>query len=112
MLFQLTVSPVIWIDRVMEDMGEKVGMMLSAEASRNRTVEGQDDQGEEVTTIEGLAKKYPWGFPAVEGHTTDPEDIATERAGVLEGKNTFIKRGRQQPTSTGECARRMKIQAC
>jgi hypothetical protein len=34
--------------------------MLNTEASRNRMVEGQDDQGEEETTIEGLMKKYPW----------------------------------------------------
>jgi hypothetical protein len=43
----------------MEDVGEKVGRMLTAEASRSWTVEGQDDQGQEETTIEGLSRKYP-----------------------------------------------------
>jgi hypothetical protein len=47
----------------MEDMREKVGRMLSAEASRSWTVEGQDDQGQEGTTIERLSRKYPWWSP-------------------------------------------------
>jgi hypothetical protein len=37
------------------------GCMLNEEASRSRTVEGQDDQVEEKPTIDGLAKKYPGG---------------------------------------------------
>jgi hypothetical protein len=37
-LFQLAISPINWIDRVTEDVGDKVGWMLNAEALRNRTV--------------------------------------------------------------------------
>jgi hypothetical protein len=37
----------------MEDVKEKVGKMLNEKASRNRTMEGQDEQAYE-TTIEGL----------------------------------------------------------
>jgi hypothetical protein len=47
----------------MEDGGEMVGRMLSAETSRNRTVGGQDYQAEVETTIEGLSKKYRWWNP-------------------------------------------------
>jgi hypothetical protein len=36
-LFQLAVSPFNWIDRVMEEMGEKEGRMLSEEASRDKS---------------------------------------------------------------------------
>jgi hypothetical protein len=52
-LFQLALSPINWIDWVMEDVEEKVGKMLNEKASRNRTMEGQDEQAYE-TTIEGL----------------------------------------------------------
>jgi hypothetical protein len=61
-LFQLAASPFNWIHLVMEDVGEKVGRMLNEEASRNISVEGQDEQ-EEETTMEGLSKKYPWWSP-------------------------------------------------
>jgi hypothetical protein len=40
-LFQLAVSPFNWIDKVMEDVGWKVGRMLDEEA-------GQDTEKEEV----------------------------------------------------------------
>jgi hypothetical protein len=63
-VFQLAVAPFNWTDSVMEDIGEKVGRILNAEASWSRTVEGQDNQGEEKTTIEGLSKKYPWWSPS------------------------------------------------
>jgi hypothetical protein len=39
--FQLPFSPFNWIDRVMEDMGMKVGRMLNAATSRSRSLEGQ-----------------------------------------------------------------------
>jgi hypothetical protein len=44
----------------MEHVGNKVGQMLNidVEASRNRTVKGQDDQVVEEDTIYELAKKY------------------------------------------------------
>jgi hypothetical protein len=44
----------------MEDLGNKVGQLLSVRASRNRTVAGQDDQVEEKATIDGAAKNYQW----------------------------------------------------
>ncbi len=59
-LFQLAILPFNWIDRVMEDLGNKVGQILSVRASRNRTVAGQDDQVEEKATIDGAAKNYHW----------------------------------------------------
>ncbi len=75
----------------MEDVGEKVGRMQSAEASRSRTVEGQDDQGEEETTIKGLSKKYLWWSPSEAfGRTSDPVDRVEESIRVFEGKNTFM----------------------
>jgi hypothetical protein len=55
-LFQLAVSSLKWINRIIKDVGEKVDRMLNTEASRNRTVDGGDDQGEEETTIKGLSK--------------------------------------------------------
>jgi hypothetical protein len=65
--------------------------MLNAEASRNRTVERQDDQGDEETTIKGLTKKYPWWSPsAAAGRTTDPEDRAEELVRAFEGMKTFV----------------------
>jgi hypothetical protein len=80
-LFQLTVSPFIEMDHIIEDVGEKVGRMLSAEASRSRALEGQDEQGE------GLSKKYLWWSPsAAMGRTTDPVDRGEESTGVFEGK--------------------------
>jgi hypothetical protein len=62
------------LDRqVMEDVGNKLGRMLNAEASRNRTMKGQDDQVEEEATIDGLAKKYPWwSHTTSKGWTTEP----------------------------------------
>jgi hypothetical protein len=36
-LFQLAVTPFDWIDKVMEDVMEKVGQMLSEEASLDCT---------------------------------------------------------------------------
>jgi hypothetical protein len=57
-LFQLAVSPFNWVDGVLEDVGEKVGRMLSAKASRNGTVEGQDDHDEEEITIEGQKSSH------------------------------------------------------
>jgi hypothetical protein len=43
----------------MEEVGEKVGRMLSEKASRDKNPK---ETGEE-TTIEGLTKKYPWWMP-------------------------------------------------
>ncbi len=59
-LFQLAVSPFNWINKVKEEVGEKVGRMLNKETSR-----GQNSrETEEETTIEGLKKKYPWSMPS------------------------------------------------
>jgi hypothetical protein len=68
--FELAVSLVNWIDWVMEDVGERVRRMLSAEASRNRTAEGCHGQTEEEATIDGLVMKYPlWSPLTVDGRT-------------------------------------------
>ncbi len=61
MLFQLAVSPFNWINWFTEDIGERMGCMLSAEASRDRTAEGRDDETEEEATIDRLAKKNSFG---------------------------------------------------
>ncbi len=54
-LFQLAVSPFNWIDRVMQDVGRKVGLMLESEAIRRPEAEETDEQN-----VENLRKKYPW----------------------------------------------------
>ncbi len=54
-LIKLAMSPFNWIDKVMEEVGKKVGRMLNEEASRGQTAVGA---GEE-STIEGVKKKYP-----------------------------------------------------
>jgi hypothetical protein len=48
--------PLQWIDKVMEEVGEKVRRMLSEEALRDKNVK---ETGEE-TMMEGLKKKHPW----------------------------------------------------
>ncbi len=54
-------------------------------------MKGQDDQGEEDTTPEGLSEKYPWwSLSATAGMTTDPIDKVEESAEVFKGKNTFV----------------------
>jgi hypothetical protein len=47
MLFQLAVSPFNWINKVMEDVGDKVGCMLNAEASHDCMVQRRADQRDE-----------------------------------------------------------------
>jgi hypothetical protein len=51
-LFQLLVSPFNWIDKVMEDVGRKVGRMLDEEAGRD-----QEKEALEEPNLEGLKKK-------------------------------------------------------
>ncbi len=51
--------PLQLVNKVMEDVWEKVGQMLSTEASHHWKVEGCADQIEEEDTIEELTKKYP-----------------------------------------------------
>jgi hypothetical protein len=48
---------------MMEDVGEKVGRMLNAEASNGWTFEGREDQRKDDDTIAGLMKNYPWWMP-------------------------------------------------
>jgi hypothetical protein len=69
-LFQLVVSLFNWIDLVKEDLGQRFGPMLSAQASRNRTMEGHDNKMAEEAIIDRLAKKYPmWSPLSAEGRT-------------------------------------------
>ncbi len=56
-LFQLAVSPFNWIDKVMEDVGWKVGRMLDEEAGRDTEKEEVDEPN---FFFEGLRMKYPW----------------------------------------------------
>ncbi len=54
-LFQLAISPFNWIDKVMEDVGKKVGKMLDEEV-------GWDQEKKELDEpdLEGLKQKYQW----------------------------------------------------
>ncbi len=84
-LFQLAVSPFNWIDKVMEEVGEKVGRMLNEEASRGQNAR----ETREETTIKELKKKYPWWMPshhAVE--LAEPPEKTEDTVSVFEGKNT------------------------
>jgi hypothetical protein len=84
-LFQLAVSPFNWIDKVMEEVGEKVGRMLNEEASRGQNAR----ETREETTIEELKKKYLWWMPshhAVE--LAEPPEKTEDTVSVFEGKNT------------------------
>jgi hypothetical protein len=59
-LFQHGISPFNWIDKVIEDVEEQVGQMLSAEALHDGRVKGPEDHTEEEeVTINGLIMKYP-----------------------------------------------------
>jgi hypothetical protein len=55
-LFHLAASPFNWNDKVMEEVGEKVGRMLNKEAIRGRNA----GETKEESTTEGLKRKYPW----------------------------------------------------
>jgi hypothetical protein len=54
-LFQLAVSPFNWMEKVMEEVGEKVGRMLNEKAYRGQNAGGL---GEE-STIEEAEKEIP-----------------------------------------------------
>ncbi len=59
----MALSPFNWTDKVMEELGEKVGRMLSMETSHSQTFKDRADQADEKVTIDGLTKKYPWWTP-------------------------------------------------
>ncbi len=86
-LFQLAVSPYNWIDKAMEDVGEKVWKMLSAETAHKQTVEGQANQMEEDNTIVGLARNYPWWTPKKLAEEKNEAVLAWKKA-VFQGKST------------------------
>jgi hypothetical protein len=56
-LLVLAISPFNWIDRVVDEVPQKVGRMVSKEATHVCTVEGQCDPNEDVDTITGPTKK-------------------------------------------------------
>jgi hypothetical protein len=81
-LFQLAVSLFNWINKVMEEVGEKVRRMLNKEAFRGQNAR----ETEEETTIEGLKKKYPWSMPshhAVELAEPSEESVPDGRIGLV-----------------------------
>ncbi len=53
-LFQLAVSPFNWIDKITEDVSEKVGRILTAKAFHDWTVEGQADKIKVMTPSQDL----------------------------------------------------------
>jgi hypothetical protein len=87
-LFQLAVSPFNCIERLMEDRGEKVERMLSAEASHDQTVEDRADKTKEEDIIAGLTKKYPCWTPKapVEGQRR------------LKSRRLSVSLGEEQPS--------------
>jgi hypothetical protein len=65
--------------------------MLCAEAYRNRTVGGSDNQMEDEATIDGLLRKYPWWSPlGADGRTSETDTGASKPKSIFEGKNTFV----------------------
>jgi hypothetical protein len=85
-LFQLAVSPFNGIDKVMEDVGRKVGRMLDKET-------GQDQEKEEPEepNLEGFKKKYPcWllGHQEERAATSPGKADLDDTASLFEGKNT------------------------
>jgi hypothetical protein len=87
-LFQLAVSPFNWIDKVMEDVGQKVGKVLQKEAGRDRTKEAMEEP-----TLDGIKKKYPWWLSS---HQEEEPATTSEKAGMydtaslFEGRNTWV----------------------
>ncbi len=69
-LFQLAVSPLNWIDGVLEDVARWVGRKLDKEAAREPNGEETEEHG-----LENLSKKYPWWLSGHEGEesATSPE---------------------------------------
>jgi hypothetical protein len=88
-LFQLAVSPFKLIDKVMEDMGYRVGRMLNDETSHNRTVVGHVDHTEEKATIDGLRKKYSW-WNSKQNSVKGREIIVADIKGMLDARITTI----------------------
>jgi hypothetical protein len=91
-LFQLAVSPSNWIDGVMEDVGQRVGLMLDSEA----TLAPAWDEVEEQS-LEDLRKKYPWwlgGRGGVEASAPTQESSAeaNDTVTLFEGKSLSMKR--------------------
>ncbi len=86
-IFQLAVYPFNWIDKVMEDMGRKVGRMLDEEAGRDQEREEVEDPN-----LEGL-KKYLWWLT---GHQEEKLATSPEKGDLddtitlFKGKNTRV----------------------
>jgi hypothetical protein len=81
-LFQLAMSPFNWIDKVLEDVGEKVGKMLIEKASRGQTTRRAGKE----SIIEALKKK-PSSL-AVE--LVEPSKKTEDTVSLFEGKNTRV----------------------
>ncbi len=73
-LFQLAVSSFNWIDKVMEDVGQKIGKMLDKEAGQDRTKETVEEP-----TLDGLKKMYPWSLST---HQVERPATSSEKAGM------------------------------
>ncbi len=90
-LFQLAVSPFNWIDKIMEEVGRKVGRMLDEEAGRN-----QEKEEVEELNLEGLKKKYPWWLLGhqEERSATSPEKTDLMTPSPCSRERTLVSRGR------------------
>jgi hypothetical protein len=82
--FQLVVSLFNWIDKVMEDIGKKVGKMLDEEAGRDHTKEALEEP-----TLDGLKKKYLWWLST---HQEEGPVTSSEKAGMDDTVSLFVGR--------------------
>jgi hypothetical protein len=78
-LFQLAVSHLNWIDKVMEDVGENVRWMLSTEALHSRTVDVPDKRSRirEVIVV-GCYQPGFWEF-----------GVGREWGGLRKGRSVY-----------------------
>jgi hypothetical protein len=89
-LFQLAVSLFNWINGVIEDVAQRVGVMLDSEA----TCAPAGEEAEEWS-LEDLCRKYPWwlrGRGGVEASTPAQESSAEadDTVTLYEGKTTRV----------------------
>ncbi len=56
-LFQLAISPFSWMDAAMEGVGERVGVMMETEATREPE---EERPRRKSLSMEDLRRKYSW----------------------------------------------------
>ncbi len=76
-LFQLAISPFIWMDAAMEGVGERVGEMMETEATREPEEERPKRRS---LSMEDLRRKYSW-WPNGVGREGQPTPLIDAEAG-------------------------------